>query len=252
MAFAALQTFISAAERGEDIDQPTDSEAGESDIDPELTDFEESDEEERNLTSEREDEESGSGEQRDRARPRADASSSTTDPVDIAWTDVFTPVQVEPCEGTSGVLPDLDEQSEPLDFFELFIPPTLISSFTKETNEYARQQQAAKQKNDPYWSEVVDEDIRKYLYINMMFGIIRLPEMRMYWSEDPCYRQVAVTALMGRQRFQKIHQYFHINRNPPPARGEQGYDPLFKVRPLLDQARSACSAVYYQTCQPQF
>ena len=41
MAFVALQTFISAAERDGDIDQETDNEAGENDIDPELADFSE-------------------------------------------------------------------------------------------------------------------------------------------------------------------------------------------------------------------
>ena len=39
MAFSDLHTFISAAERGEDVDKATDNEAGESDIDPELADF---------------------------------------------------------------------------------------------------------------------------------------------------------------------------------------------------------------------
>ena len=48
----------------------------------------------------------------------------------------------------------------------------------------------------------------------MVFGIINLPELRMYWSDNPAYRQPAVADVLGRQRFQKIHQYLHLNRNP--------------------------------------
>ena len=105
---------------------------------------------------------------------------------------------------------------------------------------------SAKDRRDKYWTEVDEDDIRKYLYINMMFGILSLPEMRMYWSKDPTYRQSGVADIMGRQRFKKIHQYFHINRNPQPEPTEEvPHDPLYKVRPALDLVRNACANSYY-------
>ncbi|GFR68239.1 PiggyBac transposable element-derived protein 4-like [Elysia marginata] len=51
--------------------------------------------------------------------------------------------------------------------------------------------------------------------------------------------------LWGRQRYTKIHQYFHLaNSEQQPERNADNYDPLYKVRPLLDQVRSVCSTVY--------
>ncbi|KAH3734861.1 hypothetical protein DPMN_041311 [Dreissena polymorpha] len=40
-------------------------------------------------------------------------------------------------------------------------------------------------------------------------------------------------------RFQKLVQYFHVaERSTESGRGEQGYDPLFKVRPVMECQRS--------------
>ena len=46
-----------------------------------------------------------------------------------------------------------------------------------------------------------------------MFGIHHLPEVDMYWSPDPLLRVPAVADVMGKSRYQKINQYFHIKDN---------------------------------------
>ena len=51
--------------------------------------------------------------------------------------------------------------------------------------------------------------------------------------------------VMGRQRFEKIHSYFHLNNNEfQMPRGEDGFDPLFKFRSLVDNVRAVCAGVY--------
>ena len=49
---------------------------------------------------------------------------------------------------------------------------------------------------------------------------------------------------MGLTRFETLSRYFHISdNNYMKQRGDIGYDPLFKIRPLLDHVRANCFAV---------
>ncbi|KAK2157328.1 hypothetical protein LSH36_193g05000 [Paralvinella palmiformis] len=64
-------------------------------------------------------------------------------------------------------------------------------------------------------------------------------ELDMYWSLDPLLRVPAVADVMGKNRYQKINQYFHMNDNSDALpKTDPNYDPLFKVRPLLDLIKS--------------
>ena len=79
-----------------------------------------------------------------------------------------------------------------------------------------------------------------------MFGIHKLPEANMYWSTDPLLRVGAVADVMPKNRFEKISQYFHLSDNSKAVgKGEPGYNPLYKVRPLLDLVSANSHAHYY-------
>ena len=61
-----------------------------------------------------------------------------------------------------------------------------------------------------------------------------LPEIDNYWSSDDSLGVRGIMNVMARNRFKKLTQYFHLNNNDTAvARGETGYDPLHKVRPLI-------------------
>ncbi|KAI5092252.1 piggyBac transposable element-derived protein 3-like [Silurus meridionalis] len=49
---------------------------------------------------------------------------------------------------------------------------------------------------------------------------------------------------MGRKRFDNLRTYIHMNDNTNvKQKGEPGYDPLFKVRPVLEKVRANCLKV---------
>ena len=54
----------------------------------------------------------------------------------------------------------------------------------------------------------------------------------MYWSLDHLLRVPAIAEVMGKSRYQRINQYFDNTEALPKI--DPNYDPLFKVRPLLD------------------
>ena len=84
-----------------------------------------------------------------------------------------------------------------------------------------------------------------FLYIQYTFSIHHLPEVDMYWSLDPLLRGPAIADVMGNDKYQKINQYFHIKDNTKALpKTDPNYDPMFKVRPLLDLVKEKSHAHY--------
>ena len=135
---------------------------------------------------------------------------------------------------------DLDYTSEPFKFFKLFFPDTLVTQITEQTNLYARQKEAPRT-----FKPVSDNDINQFLYVNMMFGIHKMPSIVMYWSKDPLLRVAAVADVLSRDRYRQISRYFHLaDSEQYVPRGEPGHDPMFKIRPAIDHVLTACHTYY--------
>ena len=174
------------------------------------------------------------------------SSKKVRDEVTVHWSDQTRPVKPKVCfagydgqfrEGAQnvkvGVSHDLPVGASQFDFFSLLLPEGLWEKMSIETNKYATQRQELKE--DKTWQPSTPQEMKIFIFIQYMFGIHHLPETYMYWSTDPLLRVPAVADVMSRNRFYKINQYFHLNDNAQAvAKGEPGYDPLYKVRPLLD------------------
>ena len=66
-------------------------------------------------------------------------------------------------------------------------------------------------------------------------GLLKLPQIHDYWSKEQVLATPWLPAIMSRDRYFQILQYFHlVDSSLQKKKGETGYDPLFKVRPLLD------------------
>ena len=169
---------------------------------------------------------------------------------DLDWTPLpptfpANRVKVKPCTSVSGPVDPLPWDAQPYDFFARLFPDELFQLMAVETNRYAEQKQAAKGRRDKYWKDVTAADMKVFLSINVLMGIHPLPEYAMYWSTDDRLRVPGIADLMGKTRYEKINQYFHLvdsTLNIP--RGEDGHDPLFKVRPLVEHFRTAAKANY--------
>ena len=76
-------------------------------------------------------------------------------------------------------------------------------------------------------------------------GLVQKRDIQDYWSLDsvqdtPFYRKT-----MSRDRFLSILSNFHITDNLQQVpRGQDGFDPLYKVRPFIKDIMTAFSDVY--------
>ncbi|RUS77905.1 hypothetical protein EGW08_014336 [Elysia chlorotica] len=93
-------------------------------------------------------------------------------------------------------------------------------------------------------TQVGERNIFLNQILTLILKKILVPELNLIWSSDPYWRVPAIADIWGRQRYKKIHQYFHLaDSSHQPGRNDEGYDPLYKVRPLLDHIRNVCSII---------
>lgn len=65
-------------------------------------------------------------------------------------------------------------------------------------------------------------------------GILDYPTLQRYWSKSWPFHILTFSSIMPRDRFLLILKFLHLNNNEVQVgRGVLGYDPLFKLRPLL-------------------
>ena len=88
-------------------------------------------------------------------------------------------------------------------------------------------------------------EFAQFLGVVVNMSIISLPRSRLYWS-----RQLGVAHIsnvMSRERFEQIKKFIHFNDNAlmvPP--GDDNFDRLFKVRPLLNHLQLKFNNIPYQ------
>lgn len=127
-----------------------------------------------------------------------------------------------------GVSHDLPVRASEYDLFSLLLPEELWQTVSDETNKYATQRQEVKP--DKNWQPTTPQEMKILIFIQYMFGVYQR-----HTRTDPLLCVPPVADMISRNRFNKINQYFHMNDNAKAvAKGEPGYDPLYKVLPLLD------------------
>lgn len=142
-------------------------------------------------------------------------------------------------DSRSGPTPRTKREKSPLQVFSLFFTVALLQMIVIQSNGYASE------KGDSL--DLTIEELQAFLGINLAMGMLRLPQVRDYWAHDEIFSTPWFPSIMARDRFFKIMRYIHVVDNSlQKKKGEDGYDPLFKVRPLTDHL----SAVFPQYYHP--
>lgn len=157
--------------------------------------------------------------------------------------------------GDHGVLPTtgLDDSMDMMNFFEHFIDNDLINLMKIQTNLYARQRIGKLRSNNSLsshsrfqtWKTVTQADIKKFLAIILHMSISERPSLRDHWSTDGVLACGFCPGVFPRDRFLAILGNFHLVDNTLyKEKGEEGHDPLFKVRPLLEALQGKFQSSY--------
>ena len=113
----------------------------------------------------------------------------------------------------------------PLDYFRLFQKPEIINHLISETNRYSVEKNG-------FSINCTFKEMEVFIGILLTMGVAKLPGHQLYWN--PHFRLAPMADCKGLTRYETLSRYFHISdNNYMKQRGDIGYDPLFKIRPLL-------------------
>jgi Sec7-like guanine-nucleotide exchange factor len=151
-----------------------------------------------------------------------DEMETVSNPMQWLKRDIMVP------EIRGFTLPQPIETKLSMEYFSEVFTNELLDHIVFQTNLYVTQ----KDINTKF--SITSDEMRKFLGINVIMGVILLPSMDDYWKMNTRIPQVANA--MSRDRFKMIRSYLHFNDNDKAAGST---DRFFKVRPLLDGTRAA-------------
>ena len=79
-------------------------------------------------------------------------------------------------------------------YFDQYVPPEFIETVVDQTNLYAQQKIAKvprpvrKHARSEEWQPVTVIEMKKFLSLVFVTGIVRKPKLELYWSTDEFFR----------------------------------------------------------------
>ena len=143
-----------------------------------------------------------------------------------------------------GVIPDMTGK-EPVDYYRLFITDSLLQNVLDETNRYGEQYVQSHQdyvtshprarSHDFVKRRFTMSELLRLIVLMITMGIVDLPSLKDYWSTSWPFCTPHFSKLLSRDRFFLFLKFLYLADNTKQAaRGEPGYDKLFKLRPFMD------------------
>ena len=113
-----------------------------------------------------------------------------------------------------------------------------------QTNLYATQQRALKNITKP-WNPVTKPELMAFIGLNIAMGIVKLPELRNYWTTNPIIGHPWFCSVMSRDRFMEILRYFHMVDNiKAPSRTDPNYNKIWKIQPTVTKLVESSTTLY--------
>jgi len=86
------------------------------------------------------------------------------------------------------------------------------------------------------WNTISLQEIKKFFAIIIHMSVCSKSSLQDYWSLHPIiHTPHAASVGMSQDRFLALLTVFHLNNSDVKvARGHPGYDPLFKIWPVID------------------
>lgn len=129
----------------------------------------------------------------------------------------------------------------PIDVYKNFISDDIIYIMVEETNRYADQyfdlNRVKPNARAQKWFDTDFNEMHKFIGIIMIMGIVKYPELRMYWSTGAINGQDIIRKTMSRDRFFIILKFWHFENN---YEFEDSRSRLFKIEKILELFNDNC------------
>lgn len=150
----------------------------------------------------------------------------------------------KPAPSIACAIRDEEHMFSALKAFEYFITPSILEHISQETRVNASLKQAQAWREQPNadhareWTSDMcsPKNLMLWIGVTMHMGLSPKPGIHHYWSKDVIWDfDMTSKSGMTRKHYEQIRRFFHCNDNSKwKPKGQPGYDPLFKVRPVLN------------------
>lgn len=90
--------------------------------------------------------------------------------------------------------------------------------------------------------DLSEDEMRTFLGILMLTGIIKVPSYKTYWKSS--LRITFISNAMSLDKFENIKRYIHFNDNTKQIEKDQpSHDKLYKIRPILESVKEHCKNI---------
>lgn len=132
----------------------------------------------------------------------------------------------------------------PGDFFDAVVDDRVISLICNQTNIYATQSVMAADATPSSrlhdWIPTTNNEIRKFLGLVAWMGLVKMPKIADYWSNDNLFHNNFAKNVMSRNRFEMLLRMFHFNDNLLADTS----DKLYKLKPLVNILTANFKSLY--------
>ena len=130
-----------------------------------------------------------------------------------------------------GITSSIPSDPMSVDFFELFLTPSIVEYIVNQTNLYISQMSSPPQG----WKPCTSDRLHSFWGLVIAMGINCLPNLRGYWSQVPLLGFPDLISSWPYQQFRALLSCLHFNdKTTAIPKGQPGYDQLHKVRPFLE------------------
>lgn len=165
------------------------------------------------------------------------------------WKDTheedITPEQIpfQPAN-TPGAQLSHEESYSPLQLFQSFFTTSILETIISNTNKFG------KVHHDKTWHDITLTDMYSYLGMLIYMGLLKLPALSDYWRKSELCSFPFPSTVMSGRKFKMIATAIHMSDPKDDAanterKGTTDYDRLVKIKPIYDELRQACKAMYH-------
>ena len=153
-----------------------------------------------------------------------------------------------PFTGKPGVAVDIASTATPLDSFELFFDHAMIVIIVRETYKYASQwiSKHPPKERSLYkaWTPTSEDEMRLFLGILMLQGIVKMPRQDMCWAKRKIIRVPIFQELMSRNRFLLLMKFLHFSDNESLDLANHPNPKLYKIYDVMEHLRNRFREIY--------
>lgn len=119
----------------------------------------------------------------------------------------------------------------------------MIKLIVEETNRFAgsydEANKAPKNSRARKWVDTDEDEIRKFIGIILLMGLVQFPQIKLYWSKGNMYGCQMNKDTMPRDRFQLLLKFVHFCNNDL----DPGNNRLYKVENFVNKFNVNCKSV---------